>query len=195
MGTDCLSQLLGQPPQGGRLRDALFEPEISLQMEEQQQIFGKSLPPASSSPVNGHLGYWGPYVELQPCRVKEGMMIRFEKAFPRHRRGDRSDRQRNGAKQNFPSSGSRPEADPGASTEEGGGNQAEEGRPGHAGSGPLAEKRGQMGCRGGTEEMAGDSFMNGFVLDTSVKPAALGLGDLVDYRDLLPLCRRYPKLT
>jgi len=86
----------------------------------------------------------------------------------RHRRGDRSDRQRNGEKQKFPSAGSRPEADPGASTEEGRGNQAEEGRPGHASSGPLAEKRGQMGRRGGTEEMAGDGFMRGFVLDTSV---------------------------
>jgi len=86
----------------------------------------------------------------------------------RHRRGDRSDRQRNGAKQKFPSSGSRPEADSGASTEEGRGNQAEEGRPGHASSGPLAEKGGEMGCRGGTEEMAGDGFMRGFVLDTSV---------------------------
>lgn len=40
-----LSQWLGQLPQGGRLRDVLSEPEISLRMEEQQQIFGESLPP------------------------------------------------------------------------------------------------------------------------------------------------------
>jgi hypothetical protein len=40
-----LSQWLGQLPQGGRLRDVLSDPEISLQMEEQQQIFGESLPP------------------------------------------------------------------------------------------------------------------------------------------------------
>ena len=40
-----LSQWLGQLPQGGRLREVLSDPEISLQMEEQQQIFGESLPP------------------------------------------------------------------------------------------------------------------------------------------------------
>jgi len=86
----------------------------------------------------------------------------------RYRRGDRSDRQRNGEKQKFPASGARSEADPGASTEEGRGNQAKEGGPGYASSGPLAEKSGEMGCRGGAEKMAGDGFMRGFVLDTSV---------------------------
>jgi hypothetical protein len=42
---DRLSRCLGQLPQGERLLVVLSDPEISLQMEEQQQVFGESLPP------------------------------------------------------------------------------------------------------------------------------------------------------
>ena len=42
---DRLAQWIGKLSQGERLREVLFEPEVSLQKEEQQQIFGESLPP------------------------------------------------------------------------------------------------------------------------------------------------------
>jgi hypothetical protein len=42
---DRLSQWLGLLPQGERLRQVVSQPEISLEREEQQQIFGESLPP------------------------------------------------------------------------------------------------------------------------------------------------------
>ena len=42
---DRLSRWLGQLPQGERLQTVLSEPEISLRREEEQQIFGESLPP------------------------------------------------------------------------------------------------------------------------------------------------------
>jgi len=42
---DGLSRWLEQLPEGERLRAVLSNPEVSLQREEQQQVFGESLPP------------------------------------------------------------------------------------------------------------------------------------------------------